>query len=167
MLPARAVIRGADDSKLLTPGRRTKLDSAIRRRALAVAIGSASPRFIDRHNIRQATFAAMRLAVGRLRPAPELVLSDGEMLPGLAVECRGVIGGDSRSLTIACASIIAKVYRDRLMQRLATRFPGYGLEKNFGYGTPLHLKAVADIGPSPIHRRSFAPVRQTVLVLGA
>lgn len=161
ILPRSCRIPGADDSKLLSPATRIKLEKTIRRRALALGIGAASHRYIDRHNIRQATFHAMRLAIGRLSAAFELVLADGEPIPDLACECRGIVGGDHKSLSIACASIVAKVFRDRLMQRLGARFAGYGFERHAGYGTPAHIMAIGELGPSPVHRRSFAPVRRT------
>jgi ribonuclease HII len=159
VLPRFCVIRGADDSKKLKPTTRVRLDAVIRLRAAAVGVGAASARFIDRHNIRRATFHAMRLAVARLCTRFDLVLCDGEPIPGLGTECRGVIRGDCRSLSIACASIVAKVFRDRLMQRLDPRFPGYGLARNAGYGTSSHIEAVSTLGPSPVHRRTFAPMR--------
>lgn len=167
ILPPNCRIPGADDSKLLSPGTRIRLEKTIRRRALALGIGAASHRYIDRQNIRQATFHAMRLAIGRLPSTFELVLADGEPIPGLECECRGIVGGDGKSLSIACASIVAKVFRDRLMQRLGARFAGYGFERHVGYGTEAHMAAIGELGPSPVHRRSFAPVRQTTLGLTA
>jgi ribonuclease HII len=109
----------------------------------------------------------MRHAVGRLTPVPELALVDGEELTGTACPSRGIVRGDSRSLSIACASVVAKVFRDRLMRKLAGRFPGYALERNVGYGTPAHLAALRSLGPCPLHRRSFAPVARMALGLTA
>jgi ribonuclease HII len=160
VLPPHSQIEGADDSKKLTPKRRTALSREIKERCLCWALGSAGPRYIEKHNIAVATFHAMRMAVGRLRARPELALADGWEIPGLDLPCRGIVHGDSRSLSIACASILAKVYRDRLMERMAEHFPGYGLERHKGYGTPAHLSALRACGPSPIHRLTFAPVSE-------
>lgn len=167
VLPSNSRIPGANDSKLLPPKKRERLALVIKRRAIAWAIGAAGPRFIDRYNIVNATFYAMRLAVRRvcrvINPAsPEsnlLVLADGWEIPELGVPCRGVRYGDRKSLSIACASIVAKVFRDGLMERLDVRFPGYGLAQHKGYGTPQHLRAIDRLGISPIHRRSFAPLK--------
>jgi ribonuclease HII len=161
VLPAGAEIDGADDSKKLSAAQRQRLDCEIRLVASAVSLGSASPAYIDRHNIRLATFHAMRLVVNRLKVRPQLVLADGWAIPELDVPCEGVIQGDCRSLSIACASIIAKVYRDQLMERLSHRYPGYALHQHKGYGTPAHIAAIHQLGPSPIHRRSFAPIRSS------
>jgi ribonuclease HII len=158
ILPRHAEIDGVDDSKKLTPLRRERLEPEIRLRSLAWTVSSAGLRFIEEHNIANATFHAMRQAVRRLHIRPELVLADGWAIPGIGLPCRGIIAGDSKSLSIACASIIAKVFRDRLMTRLARRYPGYGLDQHKGYGTPLHLRALKELGPSPIHRRTFQPV---------
>jgi ribonuclease HII len=160
ILPRNVEIEGADDSKKLTPKRRSLLSGEIRQRCLAWAVGSASPRYIEKHNIAVATFHAMRVAVGRLAVRPARALADGWAIPGLSIPCEGIIGGDGRSLSIACASILAKVYRDRLMERMAGRYPGYGLEKHKGYGTAEHVAALRRLGPSPIHRLTFAPVSE-------
>ncbi|MBM3314591.1 ribonuclease HII, partial [candidate division WOR-3 bacterium] len=106
-----------------------------------------------------ATFAAMRRAVGRLAVRPDRVLVDGCAVPGLGPGCEGIVGGDNSSLSIACASIVAKVLRDELMARCDASYPGYGFARHKGYGTPGHLAALRRLGPSPIHRRTFAPVR--------
>ncbi|MCX6843647.1 MAG: ribonuclease HII [candidate division WOR-3 bacterium] len=160
ILPPHTEIDGADDSKKLTPRRRLQLEPEIKGRSLAWATAWAGHRFIDQYNIANATFHAMRLAVRRLQIRPELVLADGWAIPGIGLPCRGIIHGDSSSLSIACASIIAKVWRDRLMIRLSGRYPGYGLDRHKGYGTPAHIQALREFGPSPIHRRTFAPVRE-------
>jgi len=164
ILPPHAEIAGADDSKKLTPLRRARLEPEIKRRSLAWTVAWAGHRFIEQHNIANATFHAMRLAVGRLRIRPQLVLADGWAIPGIGLACQGIIGGDGRSLSIACASIIAKVWRDQLMTHLSARYPGYGLERHKGYGTPAHLQALRKLGPSPIHRRTFAPIRNLAAV---
>jgi ribonuclease HII len=160
ILPPHTEIEGADDSKKLTPRCRARLEPEIKRRSLAWTVAWAGHRFIEQHNIANATFHAMRLAVRRLRIRPELVLADGWAIPGLDLPCKGIIHGDSSSLSIACASIVAKVWRDRLMTRLSERYPGYGLDRHKGYGTPMHLRALRELGASPIHRRTFAPVRE-------
>jgi ribonuclease HII len=159
ILPPHTEIDGADDSKKLTPLRRARLAPEIKRRSLAWTVACAGHRFIDQHNIANATFHAMRLAVRRLQIRPELVMVDGWAIPEIGLPCRGIFHGDSSSLSIACASIIAKVWRDRLMTRLSGRYPGYGLDRHKGYGTPAHIQALREFGPSPIHRRTFAPVR--------
>ncbi len=155
-----AAVRGADDSKLLSGRQRLRLERLIRQRCLTCAVGAAGPRFIERHNIAQATCRAMSLAVRRLSIRPAFALVDGRPVSGLDVPCNGVVRGDRRSLSIACASIIAKVFRDRLMTRLAARYPGYGLERHVGYGTAEHLAALQQLGPTPIHRRTFAPINR-------
>jgi ribonuclease HII len=104
----------------------------------------------------------MRLAVGRLSVRPSLALADGWPVPGLGIPCNGLVRGDRRSLSIACASVVAKVFRDRLMARVALRYPGYGFERHVGYGTAEHIAALRRLGPSPIHRRTFAPVTRFV-----
>lgn len=151
------VPRGIDDSKRLSPARREVLYEILIESA-AVGVGLASVAEIDRLNIRQATFLAMRRAVARLPRAPGHVLVDGDALPGLDGPATAVIGGDRLSLSIAAASIIAKVARDRLMTALALACPGYGFERHKGYGTALHRAALARLGVSAHHRRSFRPI---------
>lgn len=160
ILPPHAEIGGADDSKKLTPGRRLKLEVEIKRRALAWSVSGANHRYIDLNNIANAAFHAMRTAVGRLSIRPALVLADGFAIPDIDIPCQGIIGGDGKSLSIACASIIAKVFRDRLMTKMADCYPGYGFERHVGYGTAEHLRALRELGPSPIHRRTYAPIRE-------
>ena len=160
ILPPHVEIDGADDSKKLTPLRRERLEPEIKRRSLAWAVAWARHRFIEEHNIANATFHAMRLAIRRLQVRPELVLADGWAIPDIDLPCRGIIHGDRSSLSIACASIIAKVWRDRLMTRLSRRYPGYGLDRHKGYGTAAHVQALKELGVSPIHRRTFSPVRE-------
>ncbi|MEX2648363.1 MAG: ribonuclease HII [Alphaproteobacteria bacterium] len=151
------VPRGLDDSKRLSPSRREVLYEILIESA-AVGVGLASVAEIDRLNIRQASFLAMRRAVARLPRAPGHVLIDGDALPGLGCPATAVIGGDRLSVSIAAASIIAKVTRDRLMTALALACPGYGFERHKGYGTALHRAALARLGASAHHRRSFRPV---------
>jgi ribonuclease HII len=154
LLPGVA-IAGARDSKTLAPSRREKLAEEILRRAALVTLGAASVREIDRLNILASTRLAMSRALARLRSRPEHVVVDGLPVVGLGWEHEAVVGGDGRVHSIACASIVAKVARDRLMRRLARRYPGYGWETNMGYGTLEHRQALERLGPTPHHRRTF------------
>jgi ribonuclease HII len=160
-------IRGVRDSKVLPPGRRADLAAAIRARALAVAVAAASRAEIDRLNIRVATALAMRRAVRRLpltaHRSPLTVLVDGLPLPELGFAHDALVDGDAHCFSVAAAGIVAKVVRDDLMARLHHRHPGYGWDTNAGYGTAAHLDAIARLGPTAHHRRSFAPVRQLPL----
>jgi len=150
---------GIDDSKRLDAVRRESLFARVTRDARAFSWAVIGQRAIDRDNIRRATLEAMRRAVTRLRVAPDLVLVDGvDRIPGLAGAQQSVIDGDARMLSIAAASILAKVVRDRIMERLDRVWPHYGFARHKGYGTPEHLAALARLGPCPLHRYSFAPV---------
>ena len=149
---------GVDDSKRLAPARRVALCEALCVVA-TVAVGEASVAEIDRDNILWATMTAMRRAVAGLARRPDHALVDGNRAPSLPCAAHTVVGGDRRSLSIAAASIVAKVHRDRRMAALARDWPQYGWERNAGYPTRAHLAALALHGPSPHHRRSFAPVR--------
>ncbi len=157
--PAR-VPKGLADSKLLAPDEREDLYETIMERALCVGVAFVSAAEIDAINIRQATFAAMRRALAALATLPAYVLIDGNDLPPCLV-CEGetLIKGDGTSASIAAASIIAKVTRDRLMRRLARHHPAYGFGSHVGYATRAHLEALAAHGPCEIHRMTFAPVR--------
>lgn len=155
MPPADRAIRGVDDSKALSPKERRRLDTIIRTRALALALGAASAREIDSINIYHATALAMRRALRRLAMQPDHVLLDGMPMRALEVEHVAVVHGDAKCFSIACASIVAKVARDRLLAALAQRHPAYAWERNAGYTTPQHVRALRDAGPSPHHRRSF------------
>jgi len=146
-----------DDSKRLSPATRTDLATAIRAHAPA-ALGFASVEAIDRVNILQATFLAMAEALAGLDAVPDVALVDGNRPPPLPCRVRTVVGGDGRSLSIAAASIVAKVARDAMMVELAETFPGYGWETNMGYGSKAHLDALGRLGVTPHHRRTFAPV---------
>jgi ribonuclease HII len=160
IMPAgERAIRGVDDSKLLTGEERERLASRIRLRAVAIGIGAASVHEIDRLNIYHAAVLAMRRAVRRLGVVPDHVLLDGNPIRTFGVEHTAVVGGDGCCHSIACASIIAKVTRDRLMRALAKRYPHYRWETNCGYGTAEHHAGLASFGLTPHHRRSFAPVR--------
>jgi ribonuclease HII len=156
---ARA-IRGVDDSKALSAKERHILAARIRERAVCFALGAASVREIDRHNIYQATVIAIRRAISRLSITPDHVVLDGNPIRALAIEHTAVVGGDARCHSIACASIIAKVTRDRLMHALSVRHPHYKWESNKGYGTADHLTGLASHGMTAHHRRSFTPVSQ-------
>ena len=157
--PARP-IDGIADSKKLTAARRERLDRLIRDGALAWSIAWSSAEEIDRLNILQATLLAMRRAVAGLQVRPARVLVDGNRCPELEIETQAIVGGDGRVAAIGAASILAKVARDRLMDRLDLDFPGYGFARHKGYPTRDHLEALRRLGPTIQHRRSFAPVRQ-------
>ena len=156
---------GIDDSKRLPLAERERLYDLIVERAL-VSIVVASRARIDRMNILRASLWAMSRAVAGLPEAPDHVLVDGNMVPpGLACACETVVGGDGLSLSIAAASIVAKVTRDRLMTAVGAAYPDYGFERHMGYSTPAHFAALKAHGPCPHHRQSFAPVREQQLDL--
>ena len=165
MPPDARAIAGVDDSKRLAPAERERLARRILGRALAVGIGAASVREIDALNIHHATVLAMRRALARLAVAPDHVLVDGVPLRTLGVRHTAVVQGDARCYHIASASIVAKVTRDRLMARLATRYPHFAWERNAGYGTADHVGALAAHGLTPHHRRTFGRARQLDLDL--
>lgn len=148
-------VKGLDDSKRLSPARREHLFEQILEYARAVATSIVDSQTIDRVNILEATRRAMYEALGQLTPRPDLVLIDALRLPALAVPQKPIIKGDRRSASIAAASIVAKVTRDRLMLEADTRFPEYGFARHKGYPTPEHLAAIEKHGPCAIHRRTF------------
>ncbi len=150
------------DSKTLSAPKREYLASCIREQAICFGIGMASHDRIDSINILQATKLAMRQAVNALTTSPDALLVDALEIPGIAIHQRSIIKGDGISRSIAAASIVAKVYRDNLMKEYAEKFPGYGFERNMGYGTKEHMMQLARIGCCPIHRTSFAPVRRAL-----
>ncbi len=150
---------GINDSKKLSPLRREALFDIIQQCA-TIGIGIVDVEDIDRINILQATFLAMRRAVGELNTAPAVALIDGTGKPGLACDMQTLIKGDQRSLSIAAASIIAKVYRDRIMENLAVQFPHYGWERNKGYGTAAHRAGLESHGVTKHHRKSFKPIQK-------
>jgi ribonuclease HII len=168
IMPAGArAIPGVADSKMLAPAERERLAALILDRAEAVALGAASVREIGERNIYQATALAMRRALGRLRVVPDVVLIDGKPIRTLGVEHTAVVKGDAKVHAIACASIVAKVVRDRLMQRLDVRYPAYAWQRNAGYGTPVHIAALRTQGLTAHHRVSFCrSVLETALELG-
>jgi ribonuclease HII len=166
ILDPRRRIPGIDDSKKLTALKREELAEKIRARALGFAVAEVVPERIDAWNIYQATRQAMAAAVAKLQPTPGYVLSDAVPLE-LPLPCAAIIRGDGRVVSIAAASILAKVHRDALMLELDERFPGYGLARHKGYATREHLERLRRLGPTELHRKSFAPVRESLAVLEA
>ena len=160
ILDPKKLPRGVDDSKKLSGAARAELFELICARALAIGVGLASVEEIDRLNIRNATFLAMRRALAALAITPAHALIDGNASPGdLVCPAQTIVKGDAISLSISAASIVAKVTRDRLMERLHEAHPLYGFKDHMGYGAPAHLAALKIHGPCPFHRMSFAPVR--------
>jgi len=158
-----AALRGVRDSKLLTPARREALFDGIHQAALAVGVGMTSHAEIDDIGIVPATRLAMRRAIKRLAPAPDALLIDALKLPDVPLPQRALFHADALCLSVAAASIIAKVTRDRLMTDLDAQYPGYGFARHKGYGTVLHQQALAQLGPSETHRMTFAPVRMAAM----
>ncbi|MDX1646726.1 MAG: ribonuclease HII [Longimicrobiales bacterium] len=156
VLPPGICVPGADDSKQLEPQVREELFEAILGTAAGVGIGAASVREIDRRNILRATNLAMRRALERLSTPPQHVVLDGLPMRHLGRDHDAVVDGDALVHSIGCASIVAKVVRDRLMRRLSARYPGYGWETNVGYGTRAHREAIRSLGVTPHHRLTFA-----------
>ncbi len=160
ILDPQRPIAGLDDSKKLSEAGREALFTLIKERALGWAVGRAEVEEIDSINILQATMLAMRRALEALSPVPDHALIDGNRCPeGLVCTAEWVVDGDAKVEAISAASIVAKVTRDREMAALDKQYPGYGFAKHKGYGTAAHLKALDALGPSPIHRHSFAPVK--------
>jgi len=164
VLDPRNLPRGLNDSKVLSADIRDVLFEDIMRRAVAVTVAFSSAAEIDRINIRQATLSAMRRALASLSVSPSYVLIDGNDLPANLI-CDGetIVAGDASSLSIAAASIIAKVTRDRMMRRLCQHHPQYGFSQHFGYATKAHRAAIEQHGPSPFHRLTFSPFRSSSL----
>jgi ribonuclease HII len=160
ILPAGLLIKGVNDSKKLSPDTRERLFDAIMSQALSVGIGMGSAELIDRINILQATRHAMLEAVSQLAPQPDYILIDGISTIDSPIPQKTIKKGDSLSLSIAAASIIAKVTRDRLMRELDKIYPGYGFSGHKGYGSVLHLEAIRRLGPSPVHRLTFGGVKE-------
>lgn len=160
VLNAEAIPEGLNDSKKLTGKRRDLLNDLLRQ-AAEVTVGQASVDEIEQYNILRASHMAMRRAVEALDPPPDFLLIDGNMIPqGIDIPAQPVVKGDTRSVSIAAASIVAKTWRDRVMVDLAQQHPGYGWERNAGYPTPEHRAALQHLGPTPHHRRSFKPVHK-------
>lgn len=155
ILPKDCNILYINDSKKLSAKRREELYEQIMEQAVAVGIGMASPGRIDEINILQATYEAMRIAVSELSPQPDLLLNDAVTIPGITIQQVPIIKGDAKSISIAAASIVAKVTRDRLMVQYEEIMPGYGFAENKGYGSTKHIQALKELGATPIHRRSF------------
>ncbi|MCR5330575.1 MAG: ribonuclease HII [Lachnospiraceae bacterium] len=155
ILPKNEEILYLNDSKKLSEKKREELYDVIMDKAVAVGIGCRDNNRIDEINILQATFEAMQDAVKNLKVKPDLLLNDAVIIPKIDIEQVKIIKGDAKSVSIAAASIIAKVTRDRYMTEIDKEYPGYGFAKNKGYGTSEHIKALKELGPTPLHRRSF------------
>jgi ribonuclease HII len=151
------------DSKQLTPSQRESIFDHITASRVAYGLGVVSHEVIDKRGIAPATRLAMRYAIEQLSTCPDYLLIDFMQLPAIRIPQKSVVNGDSICLSIAAASIVAKVSRDRLMVELDNQFPGYGLAQHKGYGTPEHLEALQRLGPCPIHRKTFMPVRDRLL----
>jgi ribonuclease HII len=163
ILPKDCRLQGLTDSKQLSEKKRNELDAAIRAHAVCWSIAEVDAETIDRINIRQASLQAMRRAVEQLAHSPDFLLIDGRDTIDWECEQRAVIRGDGISFSIAAASVLAKVYRDRLLVELDGMYPGYGLARHKGYGSPEHIAALERLGPTPLHRRSYRPVAQMLL----
>jgi ribonuclease HII len=163
ILPREFRHRTLNDSKRLTELEREKIYTELTGRAdVQWAVGISEVEIIDSYNILRATWRAMVLALDRLPVRPDFVLVDGLRVPAIRLRQKPIVGGDAKSYSIAAASVIAKVTRDRLMLALHDQYPQYNFAQHKGYGTPEHLAALEQFGPSPIHRKSFAPVRQAI-----
>lgn len=165
ILPRRFPVQGIDDSKRLTPSEREDLADRIRQGA-SWAVAVVEVEEIDRLNILWASMKAMEIAFTGVDADADRVVVDGDRIPpGLAHldRCRAIVDGDAKIACIAAASILAKTARDGLMRDLAEKHPGYGFERHFGYATPEHLRALRELGPCPIHRRTFSPIKEMVL----
>jgi ribonuclease HII len=160
VFPPNTEIDGVDDSKQLDPERRAKLAARIREHANGIGVGSAEVGEIDRLNIYHAGLLAMRRAIEALPLAPEHVLVDARIIPGVSIPQNSFNKGDGINFSIAAASIIAKTHRDRLMEGLEKEYPGYGFAQHKGYSTPEHQNAIRELGPCPIHRLSFQFIRE-------
>jgi ribonuclease HII len=156
-------LAGVKDSKLLTPNQRELFFSHIRQTAVAIGIGAAAHHLVDSWGIVKATRLAMKQAIEQLSPKPESLLIDYLHLPEVSLPQKGITNGDNLSFSIACASIIAKVARDRLMRLFDRVYPGYGLARHKGYGTSEHFACLSRLGPCPIHRQTFSPVKDIIL----
>ncbi len=162
ILPANYELESLDDSKRLSAVKRERLAPQIEAQAIAFAVEFVEVDEIDRVNILQATLNGMKRAVEKLDPAPHRAMIDGNRAPQLSCEVKTVIGGDRLIASISAASVLAKVYRDRLMLSMHELYPEYGFDRHKGYPTALHLNRLKQFGPCAIHRRSFAPVRRAI-----
>jgi ribonuclease HII len=162
ILPTGCRIRGLNDSKQITENKRNELDVEIRAKALAWAIAAVDAETIDRINIRRASLLAMRMAVEQLTLSPDYLLIDGCDMIEWSCPQQAVVQGDGTSFSIAAASVLAKVHRDRMLVELDAAYPGYGLARHKGYCSREHLAALDRLGPTPLHRKSFSPVAQTM-----
>jgi len=158
VLDGRCLVPGVDDSKCLTAPERERAAAAIRSHSVAFAVAAIPPDVIDRINILEATRLAMHEALSRLRPAPDCAVVDAVRLTGFRFPCISLVRGDCFSYGVACASILAKVERDRMMVELDREYPQYGFAAHKGYGVAEHLEALSAYGPSPIHRLTYKPV---------
>jgi ribonuclease HII len=163
IFPKGCRLQGLTDSKQLSEKKRNEFDAEIRANAVAWAVAVVDVETIDRINIRQASLLAMRMAVEQLPLSPDYLLIDGLDTIDWPCPQQAVVQGDSTSLSIAAASVLAKVHRDRMLVELDAVFPGYGLARHKGYCSPEHLEALARLGPTPLHRKSFSPVAQAML----
>jgi ribonuclease HII len=163
ILPQRCRLQGLTDSKQLTEKQRNEFDTTIRACALAWSVAAVDVETIDRINIRRASLLAMRMAVEQLALAPDYLLIDGCDTIDYSCPQQAVVQGDATSFSIAAASVLAKVHRDRLLVELDAVYPGYGLARHKGYCSPEHLEALARLGPTPLHRKSYQPVAQRLL----
>ncbi len=155
ILPKDCQILYLNDSKKLSESRREELFLEIQEKAIAWSVGIVGPERIDEINILQATYEAMRQAIAKLDPAPQVLLNDAVTIPGMMIPQVPIIKGDAKSVSIAAASILAKVTRDHMMEEYDKEYPEYGFAKHKGYGTPAHIAAIKEFGPTPIHRRTF------------
>ncbi len=155
VLPKDCRILYLNDSKQLTAAKREELCGVILENAVSVGLGTVGPERIDEINILQATYEAMRQAIGRLSVTPAVLLNDAVTIPGVSIRQVPIVKGDAKSVSIAAASIVAKVTRDRMMEQYDGIYPGYGFAANKGYGSAAHIAALRQYGPTPIHRRSF------------
>lgn len=155
ILPTDCEIEGLNDSKKLTEKKRDALYDVIKEKAIAYSIALVDEKTIDEINILQATFKAMREAINSLEPKPDIALIDGNAKPNSGIAERTVVKGDAKSMSIAAASVLAKVTRDRLMLEIDEKYPEYQFKKHKGYGTKLHYEALEKYGPSPVHRMTF------------
>ena len=155
ILPKDCDILYINDSKKLSAAKREELYDEIMEKAVAVGIGMMGPEVIDEINILQATYRAMQEAIKKLNPQPDILLNDAVTIPNVTIKQVPIIKGDAKSISIGAASIVAKVTRDRMMEEYDTIFPGYGFASNKGYGSSEHIRALKELGPTPIHRATF------------